>query len=38
MSRPLNNEEQECKVGYVKGRITSGGGGGMKRVKEGEYG
>jgi hypothetical protein len=38
MNRYLNNEGQECKMGHVKGRVSVGGGGSMKKVKEGEYG
>jgi hypothetical protein len=34
----LNNKEQECKTGPVRGWILVGGGRGMKRVKEGKYG
>jgi hypothetical protein len=38
MGRDLNNEGQKCRTGHVKQRVLVGGGGKMKRVKEGEYG
>jgi hypothetical protein len=37
MNRHVNNERQEWKTGHVKGRVIAGGGGGVKRVKEGKH-
>jgi hypothetical protein len=38
MNRHLNNQGEECKAVHIKWRVIVGGGGGMKRVKEGEDG
>jgi hypothetical protein len=38
MNRHLNSEGLECNTGHVRGSVIVGGGGEMKRVKEGEYG
>jgi hypothetical protein len=37
-NRHLNNEGQECKTGFVSGRVIVGWERSMKRVQDGEYG